>query len=61
MMILHWLTIEEKAISWDTFLSLVAPELVVAKALLHHWCLEDQWRGLTMGVDMFERETRYGF
>jgi hypothetical protein len=36
MMILHWLTIEEKAISWDTFLSLVAPELVGAKALLHH-------------------------
>lgn len=29
---------KEKAISWDTFLSLVAPELVVAKALLHH-CL----------------------
>ena len=27
---------EEKAITWDTFIALVAPELVVAKALLNH-------------------------
>lgn len=27
---------KEKAITWDTFIALVAPELVVAKALLNH-------------------------
>lgn len=32
------LVAEEETISWDAFVALVAPELVVAKALLHH-CL----------------------
>ena len=34
---------KEKAITWDTFIALVAPELVVAKALLNHCNSGDFW------------------